>query len=106
MVLWPESHHIHGMPAARTHMDKLTSNRLAGTHKLMPFVRCNDKHLDSFLPESECQGLKQIGFSCSGTSEDGNIGILILAGVKEICVANGTAHFIDPDQYSILIADL
>ena len=71
----------------------------------MSFQWSNDKYLNAFPAHPESHSLHGEGFSGSGCSKNGNVGILILFGVKNIGDDQGVIMFVDTKKNAVVITN-
>ena len=74
--------------------------------KLMPFERRDDKDLNSLAAHTQSHQLKCKGFSGSAGSENGDIGILVDAGIEDVHDDERIVVFIDAEKNTVVIAHL
>ena len=74
--------------------------------KLMPFERRDDKDLNSLAAHAQSHQLKRKGFSGSAGSENGDIGILVDAGIEDVHDDERIIVFIDAEKNTVVITHL
>ena len=80
----PDLHDVDAVLRSRRYGDKLSADVGTGPVKLMPFERRDDKDLNSLAAHTQSHQLKCKGFSGSAGSENGDIGILVDAGIEDV----------------------
>ena len=72
----------------------------------MPFQRSDDKYLDSLAPHPQGHKLHRKGFAGAAGAENGNVGVLVDAGIKNIHDNQGIVMLVDSQQNAVVIAHL
>ena len=69
----------------------------------MAFERSDDENLDAFAPHPQCHSLHGEGFPCPRASQNTDVGIFILAGIKYVCNYKAVIMLIYAKQDSIIV---
>lgn len=69
----------------------------------MAFERSDDENLDAFSTHTQRHSLHGEGFSCPGASQNTDVGIFILAGIKNVCNYKAVIMLIYAKQDSIIV---
>ena len=94
------------IPDGLCYGNELTADIGTGPMKLVSFERRDDEDLNSLAAHTQGHQLKRKGFSGSAGSENGNIGILVDAGIKDIHDDERIVVFIDTEKNTVVIAHL
>lgn len=106
LICLADLHDVDAVLRSRRYGDKLSADVGTGPVKLMPFERRDDKDLNSLAAHTQSHQLKCKGFSGSAGSENGDIGILVDAGIEDVHDDERIVVFIDAEKNTVVIAHL
>ena len=106
LICFADLHDIDAVLGCWGYGNELTADVGTGPVKLMPFERRDDKDLNSLAAHTQSHQLKCKGFSCSAGSENGDIGILVDAGIEDVHDDERVVVFIDAEKNTVVIAHL
>ena len=96
LIYLPNLHDIDAMGTGRGDLDELSAHIGAGAVELMPFQWSDDKDRDSFSPHTQRHELHGEGLSRTAGAKNGDIGILVHRGIKDIHDDQGTVILVYP----------
>ena len=103
LICLADLHDVDAVLRSRRYGDKLSADVGTGPVKLMPFERRDDKDLNSLAAHTQSHQLKCKGFSGSAGSENGDIGILVDAGIEDVHDDERIVVFIDAEKNTVVI---
>ena len=106
LICLADLHDIDAVLGCRGYGNELTADIGTGPVKLMPFERRDDKDLNSLAAHTQSHQLKRKGFSGSAGSENGDICVLVDAGIKDVHDDERIVVFIDAEKNTVVIAHL
>ncbi len=106
LICLADLHDVDAVLRSRRYGDKLSADVGTGPVKLMPFERRDDKDLNSLAAHTQSHQLKCKGFSGSAGSENGDIGILVDAGIEDVHDDERIVVFIDAEKNTVVITHL
>ena len=99
-------HNVDAVLRCRRDLNELTADVGAGAVELMAFQRRDDEHLNALAAHPCRHELHREALSGSAGAENGNVGVLIYAGVKDIHDDEAVVMLVDAQQDAVVVAHL
>ena len=105
-VCLPDFHDIDTVRRSRGDLNERAADVGTGPVKFVPFERRDDEHLNPFAPHSQRHELHGKGLATAARAENGDVGVFVDAGIKDVHNDERIVVFVDTEQNAVVIAQL